>query len=330
MPDPKNLVYEPDPRGVLSARQAVCAYYAQKGAPVFPDQVFLTSGTSEAYQFLFRLLANPGDEVCAAEPSYPLFVTLSELNDVTLKKFGLIYENGWRIDFSSLNKSLSDKTRAVLVVHPNNPTGNFVRTDAMKKLDELCAQKRCALIADEVFFDFAWDPGSQHETFAANRRALTFTVSGISKILGLPQMKLGWIVVSGPEDRRREAMRRLEVIADATLSVNTPSQNALPAWLSLRGRVRDEILERVRENFSYLNQALDKKRVRAPRSEGGWVAVLKTDGPKNDEETALYLLDKKNVLLHPGYFFDFPSEDYLVVSLLPETSLFQEAVDFIV
>lgn len=322
----ENLRYDPDPRGLLKAREAVCRYYAEKGITVVPEQIFLTAGTSEAYHFLFRLLTDAGEAVCCAEPGYPLFDTLAGLNDASLKKYRLKAEENWAIDFPSLETALRG-CRAVLTVHPNNPTGNYVSKEEKTTLNALCAKSGCALIADEVFLDFFWK-GSAPKSFAANREALTFTLSGVSKILGLPQMKLAWIVVSGPEAERLEAIRRLEVIADAYLSVNTLSQNALGSWLGGREAIHQEILSRVKANRSWLQKALQKKdKGELLPGEGGWYAAFRYQDPKNDEEMALHLLRKKNLLVHPGYFFDFGSDDIIVLSLLPEEKVFEEGIE---
>ncbi len=326
--DAKNLIYEPDPRGMLSAREAVCEYYAEKKVKLAPEQIFLTSSTSEAYGFLFRLLADSGDEVLAAEPSYPLFQTLADLSDVRLKNFFFIYSNAWRINQESLQKSFTAKTKALIIVHPNNPTGHFVSEEEKKFLRETCIEKNCAMIVDEVFLDYSWNLDRNPFSFAEASDVLTFTLSGISKILGLPQMKLSWIVVTGPELLRSQALSRLEVIADAHLSVNTPSQTALPQWMGRRKEVVGEINERVSGNFNFLKEKIHAgSGLQVLNTEGGWYAVLKSDQPMSDEAFAIKLLEEKNVLVHPGFFFDFPEENFWVLSLLPESLLFQEGIE---
>ena len=322
--DPTNQLYEPAPRGLLLARQAVCDYYASKGVPISPEQVFLTSSTSEAYHFLFRLLTNPREAIACAEPSYPLLGTLCELNDVVLKKYTLSPDKHWRLDLSTLR----EKVRALLVVNPNNPTGNYISAFERKELNKVTHTHGAALISDEVFLDFVREEHAGPATFASNDPVLTFTVSGISKILALPQMKLSWIVVSGPENLRKEALERLEIIADASLSVSTPIQRALPSWLSLRDIVRDEILTRVKTNADVLKKTAAKNGIgEVSEAQGGWYAVLKLSGARTDEETALKWLEKKNVLVHPGYFFDFADESRMVFSLLPQERIFNEAME---
>ena len=323
--DAKNLSYDPDPRGLLEARQAVCRYYAEKGAPLSPEQVFLTSGTSEAYGFLFRLLADAGDEVLAAEPGYPLFDTLAELHDLKLKKFRSVYREAWHWDADSLETAFGARTKALLLVHPNNPTGHFISAEERRSVNAACLRHDSALIVDEVFLDYAWGLSTPPDSFAGQNEVLTFTLSGISKILGLPQMKLSWIVVSGPEKLRAEAMHRLELIADAHLSVNTPAQRALPAWMGNRAAIVNEINGRVRGNFEYLTEktrALPGARLLG--TEGGWYALLQGPVSLSDESFALELLQHKDVLVYPGYFFDLPEDNFLVLSLLPPPELFQE------
>lgn len=324
------LRYSPDPRGLLSAREAVCAYYRDKKIVIQPEQVFLTASTSESYSFLFRLLCDAHDTVLAPRPSYPLFDYLAALNDVDLERYDLVYEKGWRIGRAELSTAFREKPKALLVVNPNNPTGNFVSADERKFLNALCAAAGSSVIADEVFLDFAWQ-GMEPESalsLANNKEVLTFVMSGASKILGLPQMKLGWIVVNGPDAARRAAIERLEIIADTYLSVNTPSQLALPVWLAGRQAALDEIRERLRENFKMLcDQVRQNPRLEVIPGEGGWYAVLKVNGSRaGDEALALSLLQKENVFTHPGYFFDFAESEYLVLSLLPPKDVFQEGV----
>jgi aspartate/methionine/tyrosine aminotransferase len=224
------LVYEPNPKGLAVARQAVASYYAARGVRASAEDIIVTTSTSEAYSFVFRALCNPGDELLAPEPSYPLFGFLADIQDVTIKRYALLYDDGWQIDFHSLKQAITSRTRGVIVVNPNNPTGQFVKNEELKELNEICTGREMAVIADEVFFDFA--PGAkQPPSFASNAAALTFTMSGLSKISGLPQMKLAWLITSGPDMLKQEALARLEVIADTFLSPSTPFQLATPAFL---------------------------------------------------------------------------------------------------
>ena len=327
--DPKSLLYEPDPRGLLEAREAVCHYYSAKGIKVEPDQVFLTASTSEAYTFLFRLLLDTGDTALAPRPSYPLFSYLSDLNDVQLEHYSLAYESGWFIDFQSLERHFHRNPKALILVNPNNPTGNFVHEDEREFLNGLCGNREMSIISDEVFNDFNLSgDAKQPASYAGNELALTFTLGGISKILGLPQMKLSWIVVSGPQEICKKAAERLEIIADTYLSVNTPAQWALSAWLPESGPVIEEIRRRLSDNREYLIQTMKgKESVRVLKCEGGWYAVLEISVSLSDEELALNLLEKQNVLTYPGYFFDFPEGNFIVLSLLPKAETFKEGVN---
>jgi len=231
--DPKSLVYEPDPRGLFAARRAVVDYYASHKVQVGVDGIFLTTSTSEAYSFVFRTLCNPGDEILIPEPSYPLFAFLAEIQDVKLVPYPLIYDHGWQIDFHALEGTITGRTRAVIVVHPNNPTGHFTKPHEITALSKICAVRELAIIADEVFLDFALTAGPP-SSFAANHGALTFTMSGISKICGLPQMKTAWLITSGPEEIKARASERLEVIADTYLSMRR--SNTLSPHFSISAR----------------------------------------------------------------------------------------------
>jgi hypothetical protein len=329
----KNLSYDPDPRGLLEAREAVCGYYAKKGTAIQPDQIFLTASTSEAYSFLFRLLADPGDTVLVPKPGYPLFDHLCDLHDIRSVKYPLIYDtrDGWKIALNDLEKCFDEKPKAFIAIHPNNPTGNFLLKEEAKTASGLCARHSCAFVSDEVFLDFPAQDSARPVSLAGNQDCLTFTLSGISKILGLPQMKLSWMVVSGPADQKNEALDRLEVISDTFLSVNTPSQRALCGWLPRQDAVQAEILSRIRENHKYLSDRIRKnKQIEIFLSAGGWYNILKIrthHGEASDEAIALTLLEKQNVLVSPGYFFDLEEEDCLILSLIVPVMIFKEGVD---
>lgn len=322
--NPVALSYRPDPRGLPSAREAVRGYYSARGEPVPIESIVLTASTSEAYSFIFRLLGNPGDEVLIPAPSYPLFELLAEIQDVRLVRYPLFYDHGWHIDLHALEQVITPRTRAVVVVHPNNPTGHFTRQEEQEQLNEICGSREMAIIADEVFLDFAL--GKTHpQTFAGDRDALTFTLSGLSKISGLPQMKLAWIVVTGPEAQKRDALNRLEVIADTYLSVSAPVQAAAQALLEQRHRFQEQLMARVRANLAEMDTQLASRAICSRLEiEGGWYAVLRVPATRPDEELAIELLEKDDVYLHPGHFYGFPAEGYLVISLivlLPEFSL---------
>jgi aspartate/methionine/tyrosine aminotransferase len=320
------LAYDPHPKGLRVAREAVCGYYEQHGVAVDPEQVILTASTSEGYSFLFRLLCDPTDEVLVPAPSYPLFEFLASIQDVKLVSYPLIYDHGWQIDLHALSEALTAHTRAILVVHPNNPTGSFVKPAETEILDALCRERELALVADEVFLDYAHD-GVARPSFASPRQALTFTLSGISKICALPQMKLAWIVASGPPDVVHDALVRLEVIADTYLSVSTPVQLALPEFLAWRGGIERQVTARVTANLAELDRQLaEQESVQRLDVEGGWYAVLRVPVTRSDEELAIGLLEQHSVVVHPGHFYDFPGEGYLVMSLITPAEVLAEGI----
>ena len=331
--DPRSLSYDPDPRGLLAARTAVGDYYRSRAGnhpssadTVSPDRVFLTTSTSEAYSFLFRLLCDPGDEVLVPAPSYPLFEFLAGLENVRLAPYQLLYDHGWQIDFHSLERALTDRSRAVLVVHPNNPTGSYVKREELTMLEALCGARDLALIADEVFLDYPHDSVAR-SSFVQNRDVLTFTLSGLSKIACLPQMKVAWIVISGPDDLRRDAISRLEVVADTYLSMNTPVQLATPALLDQRAGLRVQLMGRITRNLHELDCMLQSQPACARlQVEGGWYAVLRVPVTRSDEELAVELVDKSGVLVHPGHFYDFASDGYLVASLITPPAVFYTGI----
>ena len=326
--NPRALTYEPDPRGLLMAREAVAQYYAERGVEINPDQIFLTTSTSEAYSFVFRLLADPGDSILAPQPSYPLFDFLGGLNDVEVRPYPLLYDEGWQADLEALRSRWESRTRAVLVVHPNNPTGSYVKKGELLRLVELSCRSQAAVIADEVFADYAFaaDP-NRVMSHAQASDALTFTLSGLSKISALPQMKLAWIVVNGPRELRIDAQARLEVIADTYLSVSAPAALATPRWLAYRHEIQPQILERVKANLRKLDELLTRGLpLSSLNVEGGWYTILRVPSTRSDEDWAVELLTQEGVMVHPGHFYDFPSEGFLVLSLLPAPAIFAEAL----
>jgi alanine-synthesizing transaminase len=324
---PRSMDYDPQPKGLPPARAAVADYYqVQHGIHLDPEHLTLTTSTSEGYSFVFRLLCNPGDELLVPKPSYPLFEFLADLQDVKLVPYPLIYDHGWQMDFPSLQKAVSKRTRGVVVVHPNNPTGSFVHLEEQKSLNHFCREHELALIADEVFLDYAHDRAAR-QSFAANQDVLTFTLSGVSKISALPQMKAAWIVASGPAPQVEVAQARLEVIADTYLSMNAPIQWAIPALLEQRKSIQPQLLDRVQDNLAELDRQLAAQKTCQRLSvEGGWYAVLRVPVTQTDEELAIDLLRRKAVLVHPGHFYDFPSDGYLVLSLITQKAEFAEAL----
>jgi alanine-synthesizing transaminase len=313
---PASLQYDPVPQGLLPTRNAVADYYRARGCAVNINDIFLITSTSEAYSFLFRTLCNPGDELLVPQPGYPLFNFLADIQDVTTVRYPLIYDYGWQIDFHALQWAITPRTRGIIVVNPNNPTGHFCRAYDMERLNELCVERELALIADEVFLDFSVG-GDLLPTFASNNKALTFTMSGLSKISGLPQMKVAWLIATGPQALKQQAVARLEMIADTHLSMNTPMQLALPVLLELRHNFQQQCAERTRNNLAQLDKLLSTQKLCTRLNlEGGWYAILRVPVTGSDEEFALGLLNTRGVYVHPGHFYDFPADGYLVVSLI--------------
>lgn len=324
--NPDAIRYDPQPRGLIETRNAVSHYYreAHRVFDLNPDQLILTTSTSEAYSYIFRLLCNSGDEILVPKPSYPLFEFLAGLSDVKLVPYPLIYDHGWQIDFDTLYRVATPHSRAVILVHPNNPTGSYVSETETSALNAFCRDYNMALIADEVFLDYAHD-GEPRSSFAANTDALTFTLSGLSKISALPQMKLAWIVTSGPAQAVAEAGARLEIIADTYLSMNAPIQLAAPVFLGLRKKVQPILLDRLRANRTELDaQLAHYPACTRLQVEGGWYVVLRVPAVESDEDLAIRLLRHVQVSVHPGHFYDFAAEGYLVLSLITEPEMFRE------
>ncbi len=357
------LDYDPQAKGLLTAREAVARYYheqcgsAERGAvssgsnpgssAVNPEKIVLTTSTSEGYSYVFRLLCNAGDELLVPKPSYPLFEFLADLQDVKLAPYPLIYDHGWQMDFHSMEKAVTSRTRGVVIVHPNNPTGSYVRPEELGPLNQFCRSHGLALIVDEVFLDYRLDGlenaaelrstgqpkaavptySRQCPSFAWNEDVLTFTLSGLSKISALPQMKVAWVLTSGPEDIANAAMARLEVIADTYLSMNAPIQWALPALLQQRGEIQTQLMARVMANLVELDRQLaTQQSCQRLKIEGGWYAVLRVPVTRSDEELAIELVRGKSVLVHPGHFYDFEGDGYLVLSLITAENDFAEGI----
>ncbi|HEY4085049.1 MAG TPA: pyridoxal phosphate-dependent aminotransferase [Bryobacteraceae bacterium] len=315
--DPLAAVYEPEPFGLPAARELIAAEYDAGGG----ENVAMTASTSEAYSWLFKLLCDPGDEVLIPRPSYPLFDYLAALESISVRHYGLFYDHGaWCIDFHTIERALHARTRAVVVVNPNNPTGHFIARHELRELRALCADRGVAMISDEVFRDYAIAPRAESVvTLGGSDSALTFTLHGLSKAVGLPQMKLAWMVVSGERAVVNAAMPRLEMIADTYLSAATPVQCALPSLLALRGPIQEQIVARLKENLQYLRSS----GLRVLEVEAGWYATV-TSG--RDDDFAELLLRSQNVLVQPGYFYDFEDSGSLVLSLLTRADVFREGV----
>ena len=349
---PQAMDYDPQAKGLLSAREAVAEYYCELGAQdrgsevsaIDPERIVLTASTSEGYSYVFRLLCNAGDELLVPKPSYPLFEFLADLQDVKLIPYPLIYDHGWQMDFHSMERAVTARTRGVVIVHPNNPTGSYVHTEEQPALNVFCRDHGLALIVDEVFLDYglgedsAASPRSAgqpkaavptsampHFSFVSNREVLTFTLSGLSKISALPQMKVAWMVTSGPGEIANAAMARLEVIADTYLSMNAPIQWAVPMLLKQRKDIQQQLMERVWANLAELDrQLVVRPSCQRLTVEGGWYAVLRVPVTRSDEELAIELVRERSVLVHPGHFYDFPSDGYLVLSLISPMQEFSE------
>jgi hypothetical protein len=326
--DARALSYDPSPLGLMDARRAVSRDYARQGLDVPPDRIVLTASTSDAYSLLFKLLANPGDEVLVPRPSYPLFDHLIALDGVRARPYDLEYHGAWTVDFDSVDGAVTDRTRALLVVSPNNPTGSFVSGADLERLAAACASRQIAIVADEVFVDYELAPGAARAAGRVTTRddVLSFALGGLSKSVGLPQVKLGWMAAAGPERLVTAALDRLELICDTYLSVSTPVQVAAPLLLDRGATVRSQIAERVGTNYRWLASKAAASSCTCLRTDGGWYAVLQVPSIESEEEAVVGLLTNDGVLTHPGYFFDFSRESFVIVSLLPPDSAFRDGV----
>lgn len=323
----ESLQYRPDPHGLVQAREAVSQYYMRNGITTQPSNTFLAASTSEAYTIVFRLLCDSGDTVLAPKPSYPLLDYIAQLSDIELRPYSLVYDDGWRIDLASVEQAVTSTSRALVIVSPHNPTGMFLKKNEYDELQTIALRHNLALIVDEVFSEYSFQQDARRVwTTVGSARPLVFTLNGISKLAGLPQLKLAWIIVSGETTLAKEALSRLEIITDTFLSVNTPAQVALPELLRLGETIRGEIRRRVEQNHAFLQKQFHDSSCSLLKSEGGWYAILRVPRTHTDEEWALRLLDKEGVCVHPGYFFDFEEEEYLVLSLLPDSEIFHEGV----
>jgi alanine-synthesizing transaminase len=324
--NPASLCYDPEPKGLRSAREGIAEYYSEHGIVTPVENIILTTSTSEAYSFTFRILCNPGDEVLIPEPSYPLFSFLADIHDVKLVGYPLLYDHGWQIDFHALQQAITPRTRGIIVVNPNNPTGHFCKAQEIEKLNEICSARQMAIIGDEVFLDFHLG-ATRPFSFSANAASLTLTMSGLSKIAGLPQMKTAWLIASGPEESKAQALSRLEAIADTFLSMNTPVQLAVPRFLELRHGFQNQLMTRVRKNLAKLDaQLVAQSSCSRFEVEGGWYAVLRVPVTRSDEDLAIELLNTQGIFVHPGHFYDFRADGYLIVSLITPSEDFDEGI----
>lgn len=327
---PQSMVYEPSPRGLWKARRAVADYYQEQGETIDPDSLFLTSGTSEAYTMLFKLLTNPGDEVLIPQPGYPLLTYLAELESLHYVYYPVRYHevSGWSIDLDVLEAVITPKTKAVVLVNPNMPTGSYIKRHELAELNRICSKQNLALMVDEVFSDFSWKEAPDRvKTMVNHSETLTFVLNGLSKIVGLPQVKLAWIVVSGNQDLRESAQARLEMITDLYLSVGTPVQHGADPLLRQRQAMQQQMLSRIAENSAFLKgQFARAANARVLKVEGGWYGVVQIQDHLSDEDRVLQLLEQDNTLVHPGYFHEFDQEGFIVVSLLTPVEAFCEGV----
>ncbi|GAA3764690.1 pyridoxal phosphate-dependent aminotransferase [Terriglobus aquaticus] len=332
-----NMVYRAEPFGPMQARKAVAKiYYRERGVQVDPAEMVLTASTSEAYSFLFRLFCEPGDHVLVPQPSYPLFDLLARISDVETVPYPLRFHEFWETDLDALEAAITPRTRAIVVVHPNNPTGHFTSPEERQALDRIAARRGLPLLVDEVFLDYPAEPQAVRgvsQSFAASSQpdALTFVMSGLSKVLALPQMKLAWTLVLGPEPLRREALHRLEYIADTFLSVAAPAANAMSDWLQVGASVQAQGKGRIQSNLTILDREIAGASVvsRLP-VEGGWSVLLRLPALEADTDFALRLLHATGVLVHPGSFFALPGRGWVVLSLLPEPESFERGVRLLV
>ena len=325
--DPRLLRYDPAAAGMLEAREAVARYYAARNARVEPERILLTASTSEGYAYLFKLLANPGDHILVPRPSYPLFELLATMESVEVRTYSLAYHGCWTVDFDSVSSAITDRTRAVILVNPNNPTGSYLKRAEMERLTTLCAERQIALISDEVFSDYSF--GSDPERISSlveTQNCLAFSMSGLSKVAGLPQMKLGWIVASGPADSRTAALERLEWIADTYLSVGTSVQYAARRLLDAGEAVQRQIRKRTSANLQFALHAFDQTAATLLTVEGGWYLTAQLPRIRSEEDWASALLDRHSVLTQPGFFYDFETEPFLVLSLLAPPEDFREGI----
>jgi len=338
---PRLLFYEPHPKGLLEARKAISEYYQTIGREVNPHNVILTASTSEAYSFLFKLLGNWGDSVLVPHPSYPLFEYLATLEGIQLVPYQMeyIHPAGWFIDLDNIRTAINSRTKAVIIVNPNNPTGSYIQEGELKELIAICKNHQLVLISDEVFCDYQVDirktaipslAGQVVHPDKVGEEILTFVLNGFSKMLGLPQLKLGWIVSNGPDELLQQALDRLELIADTFLSVGTQVQLATPDLLLLRDAFQQQVIHRLKDNVQIIEATIRDTPFRLLRCEGGWSAVLEIPRFIPEEEVVSGLLLKENTLVHPGYFFDFPREGYIVFSLLIQSEIMGEGMKRIV
>jgi aspartate/methionine/tyrosine aminotransferase len=323
----RDFTYQPDPFGLLQTREVIAALYAERRLCISPDHIALTASTSEAYALLFKLLCDPGDEILVPIPSYPLFEYLAALDSVRVSPYHLFYDGSWSMDFRSLEERITSRTRALVVVNPNNPTGSFLKTSEAGALLRLAGAHNLPIISDEVFMDYAFvETSASVRSLIGVEEPLVFSLNGLSKMAGMPQMKLAWIAISGPRDASREVVQRLELILDTYLSVNTPVQAAFQDLITIGARIRAGLFENIQSNFTAIDRVLTGAPLHALHLEGGWSALLRLPNTQSEQSWVTSLLELQDVVVQPGYFFDMPSEAYAVLSLITATRTFEEGL----
>jgi aspartate/methionine/tyrosine aminotransferase len=323
----KDFTYRPDPFGRQDSRAAVAHYYERSNIPISPGQILLTASTSEAYSVLFKLFCNSGDEILAPLPSYPLFEYLASLESARMVPYRLVYDGSWFIDFANLRRQISPRTRALVIVNPNNPTGSFLKKSEAEILLQVAEEHELPIISDEVFMDYSLGAGADYvRTLIGYDSVLSFSLGGLSKAAGMPQMKLAWIALNGPEQDRETARERLELILDTYLSVGSPVQRALGELLDIGEGIQQKIRVRIAQNVEALNILLENSPARALHTEGGWSAIIQLPGTSSEEEWITRLIEEQSLIVQPGYFFDMDSGAYVVVSLITPSDQFSEGI----
>jgi hypothetical protein len=322
----ESFLYEPVPHGLSVAREAIVEYYRETGIAVDAKNILLTASTSEAYALLFKLFCDPGDEVLAPAPSYPLFEYLSALESVRSAPYSLAYDGSWYLDIKEMARQITPRTRAIVIVNPNNPTGSFLKPSECEELFALAARHNLPIVSDEVFMDYEIAAGPRIKTLIGRDDVLSFSLNGLSKSAGMPQMKLGWMVVNGPDADRATAKARIELLLDTYLSVNTPVQRALPGLLRAGRGVRDALRLRIAGNLAILAESLSSTNAHMLHLEGGWSAILRLPATRSEAAWLHYFLFEGNIIAQPGYFFDMPAEPYIVISLIVEPAIFLQGL----
>jgi len=330
--DDRSYTYNPNPNGLISTRENIIDYYRKNEHNVSLDEIFITSSTSESYSFLFKLLCNPDDEILIPQPCYPLFDYLAMLDSVSVSYYKLFYDSklGWQTDFKVLSNLINAKTKAIVIINPNNPTGSYISKKEYEKFLDISRKNNIPLIVDEVFSDYKLEEDKNIlQSVIDQKNVITFVLNGISKMLALPQMKLGWIVVKGQKKYTEEAVKRLEIICDTYLSVSTPIQYASDILFATKAKIQGQIIDRIKTNYNFLQgKFLLNPDIRVLKFEGGWSAILSFENLLIPEDHFIYnLLDRYNVFIHPGFYYDFWKENYAVISLLTEPDILEEGVE---